>query len=336
MNKLFYLFITLIILLSCKKEIIENTFEFSYSSTFPTPVYDVNQHDFSYSKFNLGRTLFYDPILSIDSTVSCATCHEQLHAFAGHNAAFSEGVFGQIGNRNSPSLANAAWIPKFMWDGGINHIEVLPIAPITNPIEMHETLENVLVKLKRSTKYQSLFKKAFGNETITDQQMLKALSAFMAMIVSDQSKYDKVMRGESSFSSTEQTGFNLFNEKCSSCHSGPLFTDFDYKNNGLDQTFSDIGRGLITQNPQDYGKFKTPSLRNIELTYPYMHDGRFYNLTQVLDHYSTGIQQSATLDPSLQNGIPLTSSEKTALIAFLKTLTDYELLTNRWLSEPRN
>jgi cytochrome c peroxidase len=144
------------------------------------------------------------------------------------------------------------------------------------------------------------------------------------------------MRGESSFSSTEQTGFNLFNQKCSSCHNGPLFTDFDYKNNGLDQTFSDIGRGLITQNPQDYGKFKTPSLRNIELTYPYMHDGRFYNLSQVLDHYSAGIQQSTTLDPSLQNGIPLTSSEKTALIAFLKTLTDYELLTNRWLSEPRN
>jgi cytochrome c peroxidase len=104
----------------------------------------------------------------------------------------------------------------------------------------------------------------------------------------------------------------------------------------LDQTFSDIGRGLITQNPQDFGKFKTPSLRNIELTYPYMHDGRFYNLSQVLDHYSAGIQQSTTLDPSLQNGIPLTSSEKTALIAFLKTLTDYELLTNRWLSEPRN
>lgn len=336
MNKLFYLFITLIVLLSCKKEIIENTFEFSYSSTFPTPVYDVNQHDFSYNKFNLGRTLFYDPILSVDSTVSCATCHEQPHAFAGHSGAFSEGVFGQIGNRNSPSIVNSAWIPKFMWDGGVNHIEVMPIAPITNPIEMHETLENVLVKLKRSTKYQSLFKKAFGNESITDQQMLKALSSFMAMIVSDQSKYDKVMRGETNFTNQEATGYQLFNQKCASCHTGALFTDFEYRNNGLDQTFSDIGRGLITQNPQDYGKFKTPSLRNIELTYPYMHDGRFYNLTQVLDHYSTGIQQSATLDPSLQNGIALTNSEKTALIAFLKTLTDYELLTNRWLSEPRN
>jgi cytochrome c peroxidase len=336
MNKLFFLFISVIILISCKKEIFENTFGFKYSSTFPAPVYNVNDYDFSYNKFNLGRTLFYDPILSVDSTVSCATCHEQPHAFAGHSGAFSEGVFGQFSTRNSPSIANAAWIPNFMWDGGINHIEVMPIAPITNPIEMHETLENVLVKLKRSTKYQSLFKKSFGNETITDQQMLKALSTFMAMIVSDQSKYDKVMRGETTFSSTEQTGFDLFNQKCSSCHSGPLFTDFDYKNNGLDQTFSDIGRGLITQNPQDYGKFKTPSLRNVELTYPYMHDGRFYNLSQVLDHYSTGIQQSITLDPILQNSIPLTSSEKIALIAFLKTLTDYELLTNRWLSEPRN
>lgn len=336
MNKLFYLFITLIILLSCKKEIIENTFEFTYSSTFPTPVYDLNQLDFSYNKFNLGRTLFYDPILSVDSTVSCGNCHEQVHAFAGHGGALSEGVFGQLGTRNSPSITNNAWIPKFMWDGGINHLEVMPIAPITNPVEMNETLENVLVKIKRSTKYQSLFKKAFGNESITDQQMLKALSSFLAMIVSDQSKYDKVMRGETTFSSTEQTGFDLFNQKCASCHSGAMFTDFEYRNNGLDQTFSDIGRGLITQNPQDYGKFKTPSLRNIELTYPYMHDGRFYNLNQVLDHYSTGIQQSATLDPSLQNGIALTSSEKTALIAFLKTLTDYKLLTNRWLSEPRN
>ncbi len=336
MNKLFYLFITLIILLSCKKEIIENTFEFSYSSTFPTPVYDVNQHDFSYSKFNLGRTLFYDPILSVDSTISCGSCHEQVHAFAGHGGALSEGVFGQFGTRNSPSISNNAWIPKFMWDGGINHIEVMPIAPITNPVEMHETLENVLVKLKRSTKYQSLFKKAFGNESITDQQMLKALSSFMAMIVSDQSKYDKVMRGETNFTNQEAIGYQLFNQKCASCHSGELFTDFEYRNNGLDQTFSDIGRGLITQNPQDYGKFKTPSLRNIELTYPYMHDGRFYNLNQVLDHYSSGIQQSATLDQSLQNGIALTNSEKTALIAFLKTLTDYELLTNRWLSEPRN
>jgi len=336
MNKLFYLFITLIILLSCKKEIIENTFEFSYSSTFPTPVYDVNQHDFSYNKFNLGRTLFYDPILSVDSTITCGSCHEQVHAFAGHGGALSEGVFGQFGTRNSPSITNNAWIPKFMWDGGINHIEVMPIAPITNPVEMHETLENVIVKLKRSTKYQSLFKKAFGNESITDQQMLKALSSFMAMIVSDQSKYDKVMRGETNFTNQEAIGYQLFNQKCASCHSGELFTDFEYRNNGLDQTFSDIGRGLITQNPQDYGKFKTPSLRNIELTYPYMHDGRFYNLSQVLDHYSIGIQQSATLDPSLQNGIALTSSEKTALIAFLKTLTDYELLTNRWLSEPRN
>ena len=315
---------------------IENTFVFNYSSSFPAPVYNVNEHDFSYNKFNLGRTLFYDKILSVDSTISCSSCHEQPHAFAGHSGAFSEGVNGQIGNRNSPSIANAAWIPKFMWDGGINHIEVMPIGPITNPIEMHETIENVLIKLKRSTKYQTLFKKAFGNETITDQKMLQGLSAFMAMIVSDQSKYDKVMRGETSFSTTEQTGFDLFNQKCSSCHSGPLFTDYSFKNNGLDQSFSDIGRGLITQNVLDNGKFKTPSLRNVELTYPYMHDGRFYNLTQVLDHYSNGIQQSSTLDPSLQNGIPLTSSEKTALIAFLKTLTDYELLTNRWLGEPRN
>jgi cytochrome c peroxidase len=336
MRYLFVCFILVSIVISCKKDLIENTFVFNYSSSFPAPVYNVNEHDFSYNKFNLGRTLFYDKILSVDSTISCSSCHEQPHAFAGHSGAFSEGVNGQIGNRNSPSIANAAWIPKFMWDGGINHMEVMPIGPITNPIEMHETIENVLIKLKRSTKYQTLFKKAFGNETITDQKMLQGLSAFMAMIVSDQSKYDKVMRGETSFSSTEQTGFDLFNQKCSSCHSGPLFTDYSFKNNGLDQLFSDIGRGLITQNVLDNGKFKTPSLRNVELTYPYMHDGRFYNLTQVLDHYSNGIQQSSTLDPSLQNGIPLTSSEKTALIAFLKTLTDYELLTNRWLGEPRN
>jgi cytochrome c peroxidase len=321
---------------SCSKNKVEPLKEwgFNYDENFPTPVYNFENNPLSYNKFLLGKALFYDEYLSIDSTISCATCHEQPHSFGGHSSQFSTGVNNQVGTRNSPAIFNLAWNPTFMWDGGINHIEVMPIGPITNPVEMNETMANVVQKLQNSSRYRKLFKEAYGNEEVTDEKMLKALAQFLAMIISDQSKYDKVKRGEAAFTSTEQAGYDLFVQKCSACHTEPLFTDHNYRNNGLDQTFTDLGRGLITGNSSDNGKFKVPSLRNVELTYPYMHDGRFFTLSQVLDHYHTGVQQSATLDPLLQTGIVLTSTEKQQLIAFLKTLTDYELLGNRWLMEP--
>jgi cytochrome c peroxidase len=328
----------ILLIASCSKNKVEplKKWGFNYDENFPDPTYTFQSNPLSYEKFLLGKALFFDEYLSVDSTVSCATCHEQAHAFAGHNSQFSIGVYNQLGNRNSPPIFNLAWNPTFMWDGGINHLEVMPIAPITNPVEMNETMLNVVQKLQNSVRYRKLFKNAFGSEEVTDEKLLKALAQFMAMIISDQSKYDKVKRGEASFTATEQSGYDLFVQKCSQCHTEPLFTDHTYRNNGLDQTFTDLGRGLITGNAADNGKFKVPSLRNVELTYPYMHDGRYFTLSQVLDHYNTGVQQSTTLDPLLQSGIALTSTEKQQLIAFLKTLTDYELLGNKWLMEPHN
>jgi cytochrome c peroxidase len=335
-KKLGFLLLAIGSFVACRKQLPESTFGFYYSESFPAPVYNYENNYLFYQKFELGKALFYDKILSSDSTISCATCHEQAHAFGSHNTAFSAGVNGLLGTRNSPSITNLAWNPYFMWDGGINHIEVMPVGPITNHLEMNESMAHVVAKLQQSAKYKALFQKVYGNKPITDQQLLKALSAFMAMIISDDSKYDQVQKGTAEFTPTEQAGFLLFEQKCSACHTAPLFTNYEFKNNGLDATFTDLGRGLITQNANDNGKFKTPTLRNVELTYPYMHDGRFFTLNQVLDHYSSGIQQSSTLDPSLQSGIPLTGIEKQQLIAFLKTLTDYTLISNKWLMEPKN
>lgn len=325
------------LLFSCGKEKVEAYQKWGFRSPdyFPTPSYNFENNPQTYAKFNLGRMLFYDPMLSSDGMVSCASCHAQSHAFAGHNTALSPGVNNLVGTRNSPGIFNMAWSPAFMWDGGINHIEVMPIAPLTNPVEMNETLANIVAKLQQSDKYKKLFKEAYGKEEITDQKVLKAFAQYMMMIISNNSKYDQVKRGEATFTEAEQQGYALFQQKCSQCHTEPLFTDHSYRNNGLDQNFQDEGRFLITQQESDRGKFKVPSLRNVALTYPYMHDGRYFTLNDVLNHYNNGIQHSATLDPSLENGIPLPGNEKTLLIAFLKTLSDYELMNNTWLAEPK-
>lgn len=326
------------LIVSCKKAKVESYQKWGFSKPdyFPEPVYNFENNKQTFQKFTLGRELFYEPLLSSDGTVSCASCHANSHAFAGHNTALSPGVNNLLGTRNSPSIANMAWSPSFMWDGGINHIEVMPIAPLTNPVEMNETLINIVVKLQQSDKYKKLFKEAYGTEEITDQKVLKALTQYMMMIVSDNSKYDQVKRGEATFTDAEQQGYALFQQKCSQCHTEPMFTDYSFRNNGLDLTFSDQGRFLITQEESDKGKFKVPSLRNVALTYPYMHDGRYYTLNDVLNHYANGIQHSSTLDPLLEDGIPLPGNQKTVLIAFLNTLSDYNLMTDSWLSEPKH
>jgi cytochrome c peroxidase len=249
---------------------------------------------------------------------------------------FSLGVNNTVGKRNSPALSNLAWYPNFMWDGGINHIETFSFAPITNPLEMHETMSNVVAKLNASAHYKEKFKKAYGSETVTDQNLLKALAQFMAMMISADSKYDNYILGKTTFSSAEENGLQLFRTHCASCHTEPLTSSFGFANNGIDSDFStDLGRGLVTQDPNDNGKFRIPSLRNVELTYPYMHDGRFFTLSQVLDHYSNGIVQSSTLDPSLGTGFYFTSQEKQDIITFLNTLTDQNYLANPFLSEKK-
>lgn len=314
---------------SCKKTgpVIE-PFEPIYPGYFPEPVYGFENNEVDRPRFALGKKLFFDKNLSLDGTISCASCHAQLHGFADHNVPLSAGVDGALGKRNSPSIANMIWSPSFMWDGGVNHIEVFSVAPITNPLEMNETMANVVSKLNANSTYKLLFKEAYGIETITDQAVLRALTVYMSMIISCNSKYDKVRQGKAAFTKTEYSGYTIFQSKCASCHQEPLFTNYAFINNGLDSVFTDLGREQITQNESDRGKFKVPSLRNVTLTYPYMHDGRFWSLDQVLDHYTNGIKPSPTLHPDLTDGIPLSEQEKEAIKAFLETLKDDDLLNN--------
>ncbi len=299
---------------------------------WPTPVYNFSGNPLTADGFTLGRYLFYDPILSSDNTISCGSCHQQFSAFANAGHDISHGVNGLLGTRNTPAIQNVNWLPAFMHDGGINHIEVMPLGPITNPVEMNETMANVVAKLSASGKYKQLFTKAYGDDMVNSQRIFKAIAQFMGTMYSYNSKYDKVKAGDESFTAQEQAGYTLFIQKCASCHKEPLFSDFDYRNNGL-VAYVDSGRAHITGNAADRFKFKTPSLRNIEKTAPYMHDGRFYTLDQCLNHYISGIVSSPTLDPTLVGGISLSTQDKSDIIAFLKTLTDTKFLTDPRYSE---
>ncbi|MFM7078346.1 MAG: cytochrome-c peroxidase [Bacteroidota bacterium] len=310
---------------------------FQIPAGFPSPVYDFNNNEVNRKRFELGRKLFYDPLLSRDNTISCGSCHQQEGAFAHIDHRVSHGIDNLNGTRNSPALFNLAWHNSFFWDGGVNHIEVQPISPIQNPVEMDETLANVVQKLQNSSTYRSLFLDAYGSDSITSQMMLKAMSQFMALLVSADSKYDKYIRGESGGSLTAQelNGLNLFRQKCASCHVEPLFTDLTFRNNGLDSVFvDDPGRAMITQSPSDSGKFKVPSLRNIELSFPYMHNGSLNTLDKVLNHYASGVKNSPTLDPLLNGGMQLSTQEKADIISFLRTLTDHKFVTNKEFADP--
>jgi len=300
---------------------------------FPAPHYAAPNNPYSNAAFQLGRHLFYDPLLSIDNTISCASCHAQNHGFADHNVPKSFGVKGRMGKRNSPAIFNMIWNTSFMWDGGINHIEIMPLAPLQDTLEMASNLDTIMRRLKRSEKYQGLFRNAFGEGQLTDQRMLHALAQFMGNLVSGNSRYDKYVMKKGSFTANEVKGLNLFRQYCETCHKEPLFTDYSFASNGLDMFPKDSGRMRITQLESDRGKFKVPTLRNIAETYPYMHDGRFDNLNEVLNHYSGGVHQSANTD-SRVIGIQLTEDEKSDIISFLKTLSDYTFLSNPAFSPP--
>lgn len=327
-----------ILFISCRNEEPEpqESFRiFEVPSHFPEPVYDFSENPITKEGFELGRKLFYDERLSRGQQVSCGSCHAQVHAFADHALPLSFGVDGKEGMRNSPGLYNLAWTKEFMWDGGITHIEVMPLAPLTDSAEMDMDLAELLSFLQEETEYPEDFNRAFGTPEVTSKRLLQALTQFQGAIVSDGSRYDKYLQGNYEMTSAQERGMEVFDAKCASCHSGVLQTDFSYRNNGLDAAFDDLGRGRITLNPDDYGKFRVPSLRNVALTNPYMHDGRFMTLEQVLDHYSSGVVSSPTLDPSLEGGIPLSDQEKNDLLEFLYTLSDFELLGDSRFSEPR-
>lgn len=297
---------------------------------WPQPVYTYSTNILTVDGFNLGRTLFYDPILSLDNTISCGSCHQQFAAFSHSGHDVSHGIYGLLGTRNAPALQNLNWNTTFMHDGGILNIEVMPLGPITNPVEMDETMTNVISKLSASGKYKQLFTKAFGDDLVNSQRIFRAIAQFMGTMYSYNSKYDMVKLGKDNFTAQEQNGYDLFVQKCSSCHTEPLFTDYQFRNNGLsvNVAYHDSGRAHITGNASDRYKFKTPSLRNIEKSGPYMHDGRFTTLDQCLEHYNSGIVSSPTLETQLQSGIALSSQNKADIIAFLKTLTDTKYLTD--------
>ena len=287
----------------------------------------------------LGKMLFFDPILSGDSTISCATCHIPQKAFSDAGNAVSKGINELKGVRNAPALFNLMWKPLFFHDGGARSLEMQAVAPIVNPVEMGNDLKKLLKKLNNHPVYKIKFKKVFNVDVIQTRELVFALAMFERTIISAQSKYDRVVLGRDKFSDLELKGYQLFEKKCAICHQPPLFSNFSFVNNGLDDTFPSLdydsdnemlGRARVTQDTKDIGKYMVPSLRNVMVTHPYMHDGRFQTIEQVLEHYNSGIKPSKTLDPILMNGIALNDSEKEALIQFLHTLTDYELLNRKF------
>jgi cytochrome c peroxidase len=313
--------------------------KFTIPAGWPKPANDIFANNkLTEQGFQLGRKLFYDGRLSKDGNFPCASCHQQFAAFASYEHDLSHGFDNKFTTRNAPALFNLAWMPLLHWDGGVNHIEVQPLGPITAPNEMGENMDSVLAKIRKDTAYKRMFKAAFNDNLINSQHLLKALAQFTGSLVSFNSRYDKVMRGETVFNNVEKAGYEFFKLKCSNCHPEPLFTDFSFRNTGfpLSDQLKDIGRMKITGNPGDSLKFKVPSLRNIALTFPYIHDGRTYAIGQVLDHYRNGITQSPTLDSSLRKGIPMTKYEKNNLVYFLYSLTDSSLISNPRFSMPAN
>lgn len=336
-----FLFVAIVVVLvSCrKKETIVNKnptpIEFKTPAGFPAPQYDFSQNPLTEEGFSLGKKIFYDPKLSSDGTVSCGNCHQQFASFVQFDHDFAHGVGNTHTFRNPQPLINLAWHKEFMWDGGVNHLEVQPLAPFTNPVEMNMTIEQVIQKLKENGDYKPMFKAAFGDELINSQRTLKALAQFMVMLVSNNSKYDKVKRGETTFSPLENIGYQAFQNKCNSCHQEPLFTDLSYRSIGLtiDPFLKDKGRMLITNNRQDSLKFKVPSLRNAALTFPYTHDGRYYSLDRMIDHYRNDVVLDFSTDALVRNRLSITATEKAGLIAFINTLTDTSFTKNPKFAE---
>ena len=284
---------------------------------WPAPAYNFNENPLTKEGIALGKKLFYDPVLSSDNSVSCATCHEPSAAFATYDHPLSHGV-NNLTSRNAPSLFNVAWQKEFMYDGRANSLETQALLPMHSSDEMDTNIPDVLKQLNTSPSYKKMFTAAFGPSKITLDQITRALSQFQLTLVSANSKYDQVMRGEASFMLPEKLGYEIFEKKCVSCHTPPLFSNYNYENTAItrDPHLKDNGRARFTGNSTDSLKFKVPSLRNVALSFPYGHDGRFYSVLDVLMHYRTSGQ------------IPLSNFEIGQLTAFLNTLTDSSTLTN--------
>lgn len=314
-------------------------YRFTFARQFPPPELPLD-NPLSNEGVELGRRLFNDKLLSLNGVQSCASCHEAGKAFADPRQ-FSLGTEGQVGTRNAMPLFNLAWKQSFFWDGRAPSLREQVLMPIENPVEMHESLANVVGKLAANKTYPALFERAFGTKEIDADRVARALEQFLLTLVSYHSKFDRAMQGEESLTEQEKRGFELFiteydprrgfyGADCFHCHGGPFFTNHGFANNGLDDKFKDAGLSEISGREFDRGRFAVPSLRNVAVTAPYMHDGRFKTLEEVVEHYSTGVKNSPTLDPNIAKhppgGVPLSEADKKALVAFMKTLTDDSFL----------
>ncbi len=333
--------IFLALLVGCKKDPqISDEAKQSYSPTplaiekpfrFPDLVIP-DDNPMTVEGVELGQMLFFDPILSLDNTISCSSCHRPENYFSD-DMAISPGVNGGMTNRNAMPLINLMWAPSLNWDGSAESLEEQAITPVQHPQEMNLNWNEAINRLKNHSVYPDMFRKAFGDIEISQSYTIKAIAQYERTLISSNSKFDRFLRGEVELTDDEIDGYLIFNTEkgdCFHCHGVPeaslLLTDNDFHNNGLDSMFSDLGLGAITNDANDNGKFKTPTLRNIEFTAPYMHDGRFETLEEVIDFYSEEVKNSSTIDPLMkklnQGGIGLTMEEKEDLIAFLKTFTD--------------
>jgi len=333
--------------------VVTTPYSLALPSKFPQNVTVPADNPLTEEGVKLGRFLFYETKLSRNNTMSCGSCHQQSKAFTDGRAR-ALGVDGQEHPRSTMSLANVLWETSLNWDGAVATLEQQARIPIENSVELHQSLADGVVKLQQTDLYPPLFRQAFGTKVITEENVLKALAQFERTLISANSRFDKYNSGDrSALNQTELQGLNLFNThpvavslpgaNCFHCHGAPLFTAREFFNNGLDATFTDLGRGGVTKQNFDNGKFKAPSLRNIALTAPYMHDGRFQTLAQVLDHYSDHVQlNSPNIDPNMldaandpfNNQLTLTATQKKQLIAFLNTLTDSTFIQDARFSDP--
>lgn len=338
----------LALVVSCKKDPPDDTpyvttpYLFEYANYFAS-LKQPDENVATVEGVALGRLLFFDKRLSADNTMSCGSCHFPEHSFSDPSPT-SVGIDGIFGTRNSMTLVNLAWQKRFFWDERSESLEVQALEPVPNPIELHQSWPDALDKLQADANYPTLFKQAFGSSTISKEMVAKAIAQFERSIISYNSKFDQYLRGEVALTLSEIRGFDLFESErgdCFHCHgsinTGFQFTDNIAHNNGLESIPVDSGLFLVTGNPADIAKFKTPTLRNIEFTAPYMHDGRFQTLEEVIEHYNMGGHPSPTIDPLMKAsgiGRNWTAQEKEDLLNFLKTLSDPAFLTNPAFQDP--
>lgn len=320
------IFFSVLILIQCKMDVEEATskeFVFQIPTGFSEPILR-KDNPITDSKIKLGKKLFFDPILSLDSSISCGSCHRPQFAYSDPNP-ISPGVDGKLALRNAPSLSNLAWHPYFFAEGGSPNLEAQILGPLEDPNEMAFSIIKAVERLKNNKDYVALFLESFSDSPSV-YTTSRAIAAFERSLISSNSKFDRYVlaRDSSAFNAEEKKGYQLFISEqlnCSSCHSGFMFTDFSFQNNGIYKVYADPGRMRLTLDDIDRGKFKVPSLRNIALTGPYMHDGSFESLEEIVDHYASGGKKHRNQSPKIQ-GFEISESDKKALVKFLHSLTD--------------